>query len=223
MKKMKRHTSVVHRKKVGNMFHPAYYMKKDIFPPPPVFTSEMFGGAESRCGNEKYVRDRTVFDWGEEGVSCIDYKVGGLIIEGDTCRYKPGFIYPFDVLLYKDSTSGSYVKGHAFSDLVVCAIQEYAIDARGGMHFGIFFRSISMSELFVIEYQYSRYHVPDTISDFDYPYYCARRYAPISDDELVELSKERHRFRLYNFKEYRTKVREFKIDQILDATNSFYA
>ncbi|EJF09004.1 hypothetical protein [Pontibacter sp. BAB1700] len=203
------------------LFDPQYYLEVDIFHPQPQFTSDMFGGSKSLCGNEKYVRDYTIFEW----ENCMYRKTGGLLIEGDTCKYQPGFILTSDVLLYRDSEVDMVLKGHAFSDLMICAIHDYDTGAVCHYHLSLFLRSISTGEFFVIAYDYSTLytaeylaeissaHPSETLLDLGYPFYYARR-IKITEEDLVNASNKYDDFMLFNLDEYRSRARIYKIDKL---------
>ncbi len=171
-------------------------------------SEQMFGGNTSIRRNEKYIRDYTIYDF--EGY-CRPKK-GGLVIDGDNCSYKAGYIKPDDVLYYKEDELNTEVKSVDFSELMVHAIHHSPDGGVASMYFAIYFRSIRTGDFYVISYNYSLIYEANEYGDEEYLSYYACKVS-FAEAELLKASSTCE-ISLYNVGHYKSKSRNHKISLV---------
>lgn len=172
--------------------------------------------------NEKFIRDFTIYEVKRGNSTYMYYKEGGLTFEEGRCWYKPGFILPSDFLYYRCSVSDLEIKEHPFNDLVVYAIEQGETGGVAERYFEMLLRSISTGEFFVIQYTYSSIYLPRYYEEFGYPFYLARKLR-INEEDLIEESINDNSVELYNYEEYKTRHRNYKIDRLLEVIDKAYS
>ncbi|WP_207431344.1 hypothetical protein [Sabulibacter ruber] len=196
---------------IDRLFDPLYFKNIDIFPENDwPETLDMFGGNTSLLGNEKYIRDYTMYEYERH----YRRKTGGLIEEGSYCGYKEGYILPTDLLYYREKVSDGVIKTINFNDLVVVGMQNYVVDDAYTIYFAIYYRSSSTGDFYSISYHYSGIYLPHECYEAheleEYLNYYATKEV-FTEEEFMNAPKEA-KLIYYN-------TRTFKIDRLFYLEN----